>query len=637
MCENCLKKGIECLGYAKVFRWDDKRHFGAEAFHDGQINWRVSSKSVKFRKAHSQIQQNLSASHDITQTIHVIDPTVSVDSQHHDQVDHISTTVTSPDELTGDLPSNKSDSKKPSVIKFKHNINQKVSFPTGQITIDLDGMRNTASFNFNSPPILSTHQTNQLVPRNPLYSMNRARTFQSITRDLLRNYYASTVSPPLIFSATNLVEYYFSTICRLYSCFDSSQNQFRSSVAKIWTSSASTYYAIQSMAAAYLANTDTSIIRQGRMLHQKAADCLVEEISSSKSAESSLMTLLLLGMSACWLRADDLGMSYLRTARNVIQSKWSSDSSTDKEDNVVKFCEEALVYWEMTAAFVSDDLVIPPSSGVFQPGDEHRGPLSDTSLTMFGPEIAPVGRMSHSRITPHAWTGVSPESQILLAQVGRYLRKVRSALATEDEVSRLSLHFEEQLLSLEEPESANVMTPNTENGSDYARDLVTLARITRQCGLLQIYRTCPGILRKRLGIDPNQSHHMRELCQLTRNWLTDYSMLILALLQDIPPSSSVRVHQLLPLTLAACELRDPPGISVMDSTPFEEKVNVQASRIFVKQRLEQLAIQLPARPIKVMRLLVEEIWLRFDVDPGLCDDIFWMDIMKENGWETLMG
>ncbi|KAF4555663.1 Beauvericin cluster-specific repressor BEA4-like protein [Elsinoe fawcettii] len=491
-----------------------------------------------------------------------------------------------------------------------------------------------------SAPVSATLMANSSTGRN----LNKKDV-----RKLLTQFYTTQpkLSYPLFHQGTKLVEHYFSKICAVYSCFDSFLNPFRSVVGQQWSNSASTYYAIQSMAAAHLANELPFMKKEGLELHRQASEHLGKELVSLQSSNSMddqpLLTLLLLGMSACWQRPGDLGLPFLRTARSFLRTNLRKKNSAVSRP-LLQLFEEAMIYWEMVTSFVASDsdidiLQAEKLSQMDQPDKSD----ADDMTSQLG-----TGMSGSSTIIPHPWTGISPESQILLGQVGKVVYAVRTQHVqskNHPDYVNIALSLEESLLDLTFPESTAMV--NCGDGSTRPIDFITLAEITRDAGLLELYRVFPMLLQRRLPqdavslpLDIFDDLRCTSTGSNPRGWLTSLALHILERIESIPPSSHVRVHQLLPIIIAACELRFPTRSRDMSmSLNFsEEDTKIYQARKFARERLHQLASQLPAQPVHVMLELITEVWQRLDTSTDdNAEGIFWVDIMVEKGWYTLMG
>lgn len=216
------------------------------------------------------------------------------------------------------------------------------------------------------------------------------------------------------------------------------------------------------------------------------------------------------------------------------------------------------------------------------------------------------------------------------------------------------------------------------------RHLLAIAEVYRQAGLVQIYNTFPSLLYHRVemaGGQANPSSQQSELdlhlktsglecclesllylespththCQrcsppisiYTGNgekYLADLALSTLHLLQSIPLESRTRCLQ--PFLLVACcsQLHMPSPLSAYSSNAFassaiESQLSLQAVEIsrmrdFLIGRLTAFLYVLPPKPIQVCIDIVKETWRRMDRGEK---EVFWVDVMIENGWETTMG
>lgn len=174
----------------------------------------------------------------------------------------------------------------------------------------------------------------------------------------------STVPELLLHLPTMLVEYYFSYVCQIFSSFDGTLNPFRSTVGRLWDGSAPIYYAIQSMAAAYLANHFPRMLPVGVQMQRETYRCLYQlPHGGSKAAreilDKTLLTVLLVGQTTAWHDPNDLGLVHLKTAkrlnrRRLEQQQTAVVDSRARRQN--EFFEQCILYWDMLAGFVEDDI-----------------------------------------------------------------------------------------------------------------------------------------------------------------------------------------------------------------------------------------------------------------------------------------
>jgi hypothetical protein len=84
------------------------------------------------------------------------------------------------------------------------------------------------------------------------------------------------------------------------------------------------------------------------------------------------------------------------------------------------------------------------------------------------------------------------------------------------------------------------------------------------------------------------------------------------------------------LVIAASELKFVSSVDFFDVHANDSKI--LSSRDFVIRRLQEFALRLPNKPVRQMIQLIKETWRQSD--EGL--DAFWIDIMNEKGWHTIM-
>lgn len=632
-CQNCVKGKLQCPGYRIVHQWRAKH----------QTDVRTINPSTGKKKRHSgDVTSPAEESEEHPQAVHVENEKHS-NTGDFDSIDPFEGLLDLPSldtnevfafDQAGFLSGNTASSGVDELCANDTSFTSP-SLPSSQAWNNVEWFSCEAS----TPTITSSVIDRELSLISTRGSFNEHPTS---TRGLLRRFYqaASSLPPSVSHHSTRLIEYYFSTICGVFSCFDSCTNPFRYFVGNAWNHSGSVYYAIQSMAAAHLGNNIPYMQRGALELQQKASNMLKQELHSycarQTNVEIPLLSLLLLGLSACWHQPSDLGTLYLKLARQLVYPGVFSENKAGfgTSQPLLKFCEEAMVYWEMVNSFVADDICAEDRDSL---GLEYCEP---------GIVIEPQDRhyscdiMPELDLSPHPWTGVSPQSQMLLAEVGRLVRQIRVRKTSMNPVEAtqgyaLALSLEEQLLAC----YSNVGNPDLSR--DFLStddDLDILSMVTRECGLLEVYRVFPDILQLRLDKNEETLHPLfgTDSFQRPHEWLTTKAIHILKQLERIPSSSYVKAHQLLPLLVAAAELRFPLH-EMYQSEPFGLDIEIGWARRFTKARLECLATQLPAKPVRTTLELLNEVWRRLDTAIGLPNDIFWIDVMVEKDLHTIMG
>jgi len=464
-----------------------------------------------------------------------------------------------------------------------------------------------------------------------------------LSRSLLLGYYRLPSPSPNPTSPDDveslLIQHYFKDVCAVFSSFDSVLNPFRTHIGRIYRDCPSINYAIQSMSAAHLANTFPNMAAIGTELRQKAYDALQAELplvqSGHASATKAFLSIMLLGLTTSWHDSSALGLEYLSTARSLIFPKLLSRSEEDEVQREAQFFEESLIHWEMLMGFMTDD-----TRGFSSPSGL-RPRISTTKNT------TPATRRTDGKIVPHPWTGIAPIGQLLLAEVGRLVRKERSLKKDSAVDFRLrqqnlqnAASLEEDLLALEYPSVDELADTGDERTPK--QDFVTMAEAYRCAGLLELYRVFPSILRMRLGkkkfgISDNVDFNFPTPRFETpyedtdiRLWLNSLSMHILRSIESLPASSGTFCLHPLLMVIAASELKFVSSVDFFDVHANDSKV--LSAREFAMRRLQDFALRLPNKPLLQMMTLLKETWRQSD-EGG---DVFWVDVMNEKGWQTVM-
>lgn len=444
-----------------------------------------------------------------------------------------------------------------------------------------------------------------------------------------------------------LVEYYFKEVCGMMSCYDSQLNPYRTTISNQWSGSQALYYTTQSMAAACLSEVSPNLASVGRQLQNHAVQCVVQELRGSEMDTSSLLAVVMLGMSRSWHDPADVGQGeFEMLAKSVLSSGIGHGTESGAERQKQLFFCNSLVYWQMLLSFVHDQ---EPKADLKRHAQRQPARPNEVELRKL--------------CMPHPQTGIGIEVQTLVAEVGSLVRRERKRIHSRgftsrsdiDEAKRAINHAEDlhsQLCKIKLPTENSIadagdnMTPG--------QHLLKVAEAYRCTGLLQLYRNFPDLLSPYL---PTEQPECREgsfsvesdVPALRDSWLASLAIHILDLIQDIPESSRSRSIQ--PLLLVSvcsdlalgsthCALAEPINAlveSISCSPRFSAQVtdlDVLRGRRFILSRLSSFENILAAKPIRTMISLVKETWLRMEATQ---DNVYWMDVMMENGFETLMG
>lgn len=522
----------------------------------------------------------------------------------------------------------------------------------------------------NEPPSPPLVEFSAIQPRSRPDPSHLTDSLTAIRQQLHR----STVPEFLLHLPTMLVEYYFNYVCQIFSCFDGTLNPFRSTVGRLWDGSAPIYYAIQSMAAAYLANHFPRMNQVGIQMQRETYRCLYQtQGTGEENLDKSLLTVLLVGQTTAWHNPKDLGLVHLQNAKRLNRRRIEQQGSNAgiREQRQNKFFEQCILYWDMLAGFVDDH-----AEGVELPGFGFISSPDSSSSTS-----PPDSQQPQEKIFPHPWTGVAPQAQKLFAQVGRLIRAHKKNVAqdaasldflsldlsfdlglpqsTSTQALETATILEEELLSFEPPPQSSLVDAGDENTP--LHHYILLAEAFRCAALLQIYRVFPSILHLRVPgalndfssppqqdfTIPQQQFKFLPLnpLQPPSDFLLSLALHTISLLKQIPTTSGTRCLQPIILISTAPELHfsntslDPlsflaaPQSGIFNSITNRE-IDIADARRFVTTRFQEFCLGMPAKPLKMGLGVIEETWRRVDAGE---EGAYWMDVMEGMGGGTIFG
>ncbi|KAF2632653.1 hypothetical protein BU25DRAFT_427516 [Macroventuria anomochaeta] len=509
----------------------------------------------------------------------------------------------------------------------------------------MDDFGSFGGFDFNANP--SSFKHNESSTESFVLTTcesSREASPPRLSRSLLLGFYRLPSPSPNSSSPDDqellLIQHYFKDVCAVFSSFDSHLNPFRTTIGKIYQDSPSISYAIQSMSAAHLANTFPSMAAIGNELQRKAVAALQEELPLAQAGHISctrtFLSIMMLGFTTSWHDSNALGTEFLAAARGLILPKLMDRSQEVEVQREAQFFEESLIYWEMVMGFVTEDAM-----SFSRPSGMRPRVVSNKKKS------TPAGRRPDGKIVPHPWTGVAPMIQALFAEVGLLVRSERSL--NRDSVMDLirrqenlfnATSLEEDLLAVDYPSVDEI----ADTGDDRTpkEHFTVLAEVYRCAGLLELYRVFPSILYKRLGsnklpVSENVDFHFpmprfetpHEDADM-KLWLNSLAMHILQMIESLPASSGTFCIQQLVLTVAACELKLVSSVDFFDVHANDSKVLEVREKVI--RRLEVYAHRLPGKPLRRLITLIKETWRQSDEG----NDAFWIDIMNEKGWHTII-
>ncbi|KAJ2983011.1 hypothetical protein NQ176_g1007 [Zarea fungicola] len=440
---------------------------------------------------------------------------------------------------------------------------------------------------------------------------------------------------------TALSEYFFRDIIAAYCLWDSKANEMRNLVEATWQFSGALYHTIQSMAAACLSREFPHMRAVALDEHNQARSHVqhYSSLSSGKDRDSMLLAATLLGHTSSWLDPKNLATDMYRTSYGMLTE--AAQSQTASQD-LLSFFGGTMDYWTMLLAFLTDgkELELEQHRAQTRVAGHYQGPKKEAE--------------------PHPYVGISHDMVRALGKVGSLVFRHRKILSgvkflTEDDfdVFRAAIQearrLERVFLAHRTPDLSGVADPG--DLKTPLKHLELIDEAYRCTGLLQLYRVFPDLLKERYRpweadelLQPLPSD--RVPTESERNqWLTDFALHILGVLQEIPFESRTRSAQPFLMVAISSELRIPKASSVptefnncpgssalpgLDTT----SINTARARKFVSSRLAAYTHILPVRKSQVILDLTSEVWRAMDSGKR---DVYWLDIATEKQLKTMMG
>ena len=464
------------------------------------------------------------------------------------------------------------------------------------------------------------------------------------------------MTQPVVDLPTILIEHWFKSVCSSWSAFDSKSNPYRRLTAALWDTSEPVWHALQSISAASLVERYPFAMKDNaREAHHKASKTIQQELvafssgSRPKFPSELLLALFCMSSSMCWMEARQLGQQYVRQARAVLKclDGWSLDAEARE---LLKFFNGCLIYEEMLRSVVSDD-EIDFENMLSWPEPASQGPLTPTA--------------------PHAWTGVSIDILRLFGKAVALCRRSRTRWRTNDGTSyRILQGAMEDIQEATKVEAALVATVVTQLPESVQapetvtqpRDLFYANEAYRLCSLLQLYQTFPDLSAK---WDPTSIKGTDKAAALYI-LVTSLALHITEVLGNLSAGrvgciqpllclcagSGLRYDTKVPLgrghqsyllsTESAAPTSSSQGATSTDSqlpgTDIPENaVKISQARRFLMERLDQLEVNLPPKPIGVAKQLLRAVWSAYDAEIGLPRRTHWLDVMSHTGLHSLFG
>ncbi|KIW22623.1 uncharacterized protein PV07_10903 [Cladophialophora immunda] len=376
-------------------------------------------------------------------------------------------------------------------------------------------------------------------------------------------------------------------------------------------------------------------------LHNEVAQ--LHKPTSARSVDV-LTAIIMYGLSTNWDGSNSPSIFHYNAAVWLYLQTYSDGIRHPGPDSHQEFLLHSLTYWWMGLAFVTDVtqeclLETPAIKAGSNDGGETTNP---------------------PKRNPHPLAGVSPEAQRLLGQ-------------NDFEAVQRAWILEEEALSLVLPKADTFVETNDLDTP--MQDLVNAAEVYQLSALVLLYRAFPDLLNARLRLNEDTSDAAQFANKRRLTWVTALSIHALDILcQNAHRSGTRSIEQIL-LVIIAGELRKDTSLRISyvtedgenstlespiaeaDSPPsgpassfdhfsaqhvLSSLESLQAAspgsaitkaRPTVLERLQAIHEILPYRSVELVQELVLKTWRTSDNDNP---EVFWMDIMIENGWKFLM-
>ncbi|KAK3954477.1 fungal-specific transcription factor domain-containing protein [Pseudoneurospora amorphoporcata] len=636
-CRNCAQKGFECPGYQQRLQWSTKHEVALPAQPTEPENFEQLITAASASIVPSKEKPPSSDVHDAT-------PTAKAPVQTP--------------------PANHAETPPPSA-----------SFPTPSISY----------LPLYSPGTPAKDQDGLYTPMTTQHSHDK-RTFRQPSKAL-------ALTQPVVDIRSFLIEHWFKSVCTSWSAYDSNSNPYRRLTSVLWNSSPPVFYALQSISAASLVEKLPAVMREtARMAPRLATEAIKAELVSFFNGQHCavfprglLLSLFCMSSSMCWMEARQLGQQYLRQARAVLQAL-SSWTLSPEDQELLTFFNGCLIYEEMLRSVVSDDEddfrnmlswpdpPLPTGQGTLIPSTPHpwTGVSADV-FRLFGKAIA-LCRRSRSR-----WRHND----------GTTMRVLQSAMKNIEEATRI----EEALLAIDVPtdDEDDVDDPTTSTdlvrnrhaantAPNINKDLRLATETYRLCSLLQLYESFPDLAAKRIPDLSLGEEDVPDPAIIWTKWVSPLALHVTEILDRIP-ASSLRCIQPLLCLCAGSGLRfdskmamgqgeysyllslesssadlglgfnglgipgltagigSGPGSSSSFSCREEDAqaVKISQARSILIDRLGQLELSLPPKPIGVAKQLLRAVWSAYDEEIDTPRRTHWLDVMSQTGLHSLFG
>ncbi|EXJ68496.1 uncharacterized protein A1O5_08289 [Cladophialophora psammophila CBS 110553] len=491
-------------------------------------------------------------------------------------------------------------------------------------------------------------------------------------------------SPDIILSNTQVqVDFFMQKICKALTSFDSKYNLFRTLATSRTTESLLFFSLFRYITAAFLNSSTLDAASalvvqnaQTEILHRLHNEVARLNRPTTTNIEDVLMAIIMYGLTTNWDGSNSPSIIHYNAAVRLYLHTYRNGMPVPRQKGYQEFFFNSLAYWWMGLSFITDT------------GQECllQLPIPETRIGNDDETASPAKRI------PHPLAGVSPESQRLLGSVGSlvYGQRLRCRKRSFPSMNQLRVEYDalQEAQSLEE-EALSLKLPKADDFVDISdidtpiQDLINTAEVYRLAALVLLYRAFPDLLNSRLRLGEDEYAAGQSTKERRLLWVTALAIHALDILcQNAERSGTRSIEQILliiiggelekrtysqpfdpteesdssipaplmtrwgppsPLTISSFDHftvlhdlsgRDSPR-SVTD-TPFchpSGSDRIAGARRTLLKRLQSIREILPYRSLEIVQELVLKTW---DISDNDDPEVFWMDIMIENGWKFLL-
>ncbi|KAF2716636.1 hypothetical protein K431DRAFT_323668 [Polychaeton citri CBS 116435] len=320
-----------------------------------------------------------------------------------------------------------------------------------------------------------------------------------------------------------LIEYWFTNVCPMWSAYDSASNPNRQIALTTWQHSEPVILSLQSMSAAYLADSLPHLKPQLAKISGQAIEAVQKHLKQHFETKQdptaalpvdTLFAVFAMGTSMCWTVTRELGTSLLSIARRLVSSyERQSERLSHSDQKYLSHFRNALIYWEMLHNVVSPDGHQDALAGT---STNKRQRLIETASNNSSPphSVGPTRKdfqslERESTCDLHPWTGISRHIQeqfsLVLALCRTHQQRSRNnglqmAAQLYDSIRDIELahELESELLTFDPGVtdgfgSLDDSSLDTGDSTTPISHLVDVAEAYRLASLLQLYQVFPDL------------------------------------------------------------------------------------------------------------------------------------------------